>query len=68
VIALEFWLFVSISAEMAKDKRSEDRALAMERTNVENISDDILAGLSGDSSESDDFDVESDNDEAEDRP
>jgi hypothetical protein len=39
---------------MAKDKRGDDVALAgfyesMEKTNVEKISDEILAGLSEDS-------------------
>jgi hypothetical protein len=58
---------------MAEDKRSEDPALAgfykaMERTNVEKITDEILAGLSEDSGDSEDFDIESDNDDAEDRP
>ena len=58
---------------MAEDKRSEDPALAgfyeaMERTNVEKITDEILAGLSEDSGDSEDFDVGSDNDDAEDRP
>jgi hypothetical protein len=41
---------------------------AMERTNVEKITDEMLAGLSGDSSDSESFDIESDNDDAEDRP
>jgi hypothetical protein len=40
----------------------------MERTNVEKITDEILARLFGDSSGSEDFDFESDNDDAEDRP
>jgi hypothetical protein len=40
----------------------------MERTNVEKITDEIIAGLSGDSSDIEDFDLESDNDDAEDRP
>jgi hypothetical protein len=40
----------------------------MERTNVEKITNEILAGLSGDSSDNEDFDVESDNDDTEDRP
>jgi hypothetical protein len=58
---------------MAEDKSSEDPALAvfyetMERTNVEKITDEILAGLSKDSSDSEDFDIESDNDNAEDWP
>jgi hypothetical protein len=73
VIALELWLFVSINAEMAEDKRSEDPTLAgfyeaMESTNVETITDEILAALSGDSSDNEDFDIESDNNEAEDQP
>jgi hypothetical protein len=67
------WLFVAIIAEMAEEKKSVDPALAgfyeaMERTNVEKITDEMLAGLSGGSSDSEDFDVESDNDDAEDRP
>jgi hypothetical protein len=40
----------------------------MERTNVEKITNEMLAGLSGDSSDSDSFDVESGNEDAEDRP
>jgi hypothetical protein len=40
----------------------------MERTNNEKITDEILAGLSEDFGDSKDFDVESDNDDAEDRP
>jgi hypothetical protein len=35
---------------------------------LKNITDEISAGLSGDSSDSDDFDIESDNDDAEDWP
>jgi hypothetical protein len=58
---------------MAEEKESVDPALAgfyeaMERTNVEKIIDDMLAWLSGGSSDSEDFDVESGNDDAEDRP
>jgi hypothetical protein len=58
---------------MAKNKRSEDTTLggfyeAMERTNVEKITVEILAGLFEDSDNNEDFDVESDNDNAEDRP
>jgi hypothetical protein len=58
---------------MAEDKRSEDPALAgfyeaMERTNVEKITYEILVGLSGDFGDSEDFDIESDNNDAEDRP
>jgi hypothetical protein len=40
----------------------------MERTNVEKITDEMLARLYGDSSDSDSFDVESDNEDAEDQP
>src|SRR5690348_5040728 len=58
---------------MAEDMRSEDPALAgfyeaMERANVEKITDEILAGLSKDSRDNKDFDVHSGNDDAEDRP
>jgi hypothetical protein len=58
---------------MTEDKRSNDPTLArfyeaIERTNVEKITDEILPGLSGDSSDSEDYDIESDNDDAEDRP
>ena len=58
---------------MVKEKKSVDPALAgfyeaMERTTVEKIPNEMLAGLSGDSSDSESFDVESDNDDTEDRP
>jgi hypothetical protein len=58
---------------MAEDKKSADPTLAgfyeaMERTNVEKITNEMLAGQSGDSSDSESFDVESDNENAEDRP
>jgi hypothetical protein len=71
VLSSLFWLFASTKAEMAEDKRSEDPALAgfyeaMERTNVEKINDEILVGLFEDSGDSEDFDIESDNDDAED--
>jgi hypothetical protein len=70
---LELQFFVSTNAEMDEDKRSEDPALArfyeaMERMNVEKIIDEILAGLSRDFSDSEYFDIESDNDDAEDWP
>jgi hypothetical protein len=66
-------LSVVIIAEMAEDKKSVDPTLAgfyeaMDRTNVEKITDEMLAGLSGDSSDSESFDVESDNEDAKDRP
>jgi hypothetical protein len=53
---------------MAEDKKSTDPTLAgfyeaMERTNVEKITNKILVGLSGDSSDS-----ESENENAKDRP
>ena len=58
---------------MAKDKETADPTLAgfyeaMEKTNVEKITDEMLAGLSGDSSDSDSFDVVSGNEDAEDWP
>jgi hypothetical protein len=40
----------------------------MEKTNIEKITNEMLAGLSENSSESESFDVESGNDEVEDRP
>jgi hypothetical protein len=66
----ELRCFALIEVEMAKDKRSEDPALAgfneaMETTNVERITDDILAGLSEDSRDNKDFDVDSGADDAE---
>jgi hypothetical protein len=39
----------------------------MERTNVEKITNKILAGLSGDSSDSESFDIDSENENAEDQ-
>jgi hypothetical protein len=58
---------------MAEDKKSVDPTLAgfykaMERNNVEKIANKILAGLSGDSSDSESFDIESENEIVEDRP
>jgi hypothetical protein len=58
---------------MAKDKRSEDPALAgfyeaMEKSNVEKITDEILARLCEDSEDNEDFDVHSGTDNAKDRP
>jgi hypothetical protein len=40
----------------------------MKRTNVEKITSEILAGLFGDSSDSESFDIESENDNVKDRP
>jgi hypothetical protein len=58
---------------MAEDKKSVDPTAAgfyeaMERTNVEKITNKMLARLSRDSSDSDSFDVESGNEDAEDQP
>jgi hypothetical protein len=58
---------------MASDKKTVDLALsefyeAMERTNAEKIAHETLAGLSEDSSDSEDFDAESETEDAEDRP
>jgi hypothetical protein len=55
-------------AEMAECKKSEDLALAgfykaMERSNVAKIADKILARLSDDSEDSEDFDFDSSADE-----
>jgi hypothetical protein len=69
----ELRLSILIIIEMAEDKKGVDPTLAnfyeaMERTNVEKITDEMLAGLSGDSSDSESFDVESENEDVEDRP
>jgi hypothetical protein len=58
---------------MAEDKKSVDPTLAgfyeaMERTNVEKTTDEMLARLSGDSSDNEGFDVKSENEDAKDRP
>jgi hypothetical protein len=58
---------------MAEEKKVVDPALArfyeaMEKTNTEKITNEMLAGLSEDSNDSENFDVESGNEDAEDRP
>jgi hypothetical protein len=58
---------------MAEDKKTVDPTLAgfyeaMEKTNMEKITNEMLAGLSGDSSHSDSFNVESGNEDVEDQP
>jgi hypothetical protein len=58
---------------MIEGKNSEDLALAgfyeaMEKSNATKIVDEILAGLSDDSEDSEDFDFDSDANDAEDRP
>jgi hypothetical protein len=58
---------------MADEKKIVDPALsriyeAMEKTNVEKIANEMLAGISENSSDSESFDVESGNEDAEDRP
>jgi hypothetical protein len=72
-LVFELLLYVVIIIEMAKDNKSMYPTLtgfyeAMERTNVEKSTNEMLAGLSGDSSDSESFDVESENEDAEDRP
>jgi hypothetical protein len=69
----ELQLFAVNIAEMAEEKKSMDPALvgfykAMERTNVEKITHEMLAGLSRDSSDSESFYVESENKDAEKSP
>jgi hypothetical protein len=58
---------------MAEDKKITDPTMvgfyeAMEKTNLEKITNEMLARLSGDSSDSDSFHVESGNEDVEDRP
>jgi hypothetical protein len=72
-IVFELRLSAVIITEMAEDKKSVDPTLAgfyeaMERTNVEEITNEMLARLSGGSSDSESFDVESGNEDVEDRP
>jgi hypothetical protein len=72
-IVFELRLSVLIIMKMAEDKKSVDPTLAgfykaMERTNIEKTTNEMLAGLSGDSSDSESFDVESGNEDAQDRP
>jgi hypothetical protein len=62
-----------ITIEMAEDKKTVDPTLAgfyeaLEKTNVEKITDEMLGGLIRDSSDSDSFNVESGNEDTEDRP
>jgi hypothetical protein len=58
---------------MVKEKKVVDPALArfyeaMEKTNTEKITNEMLARLSEDSGDSESFDLESGNEDAEDRP
>jgi hypothetical protein len=58
---------------MAEEKKVVDPALAgfyeaMEKTNTEKITNEVLAGLSEDSSDRESFDLESGNKDAEDHP
>jgi hypothetical protein len=58
---------------MTKEKKVVDPALAgfyeaMEQTNTEKITNEMLAGLSEDSVHSESFDLESENEDAKDRP
>jgi hypothetical protein len=71
-IVFELRLSVVIITEMAEDKKSVDPTLAgfyeaRKKTNIEKITNEMLDGLSGDSSDSESFDVESENEDAEDR-
>jgi hypothetical protein len=58
---------------MAEEKKIDDPALAefyeaMQKTNTEKITNEMLAGLSKDFDDSENFDLESGNEGAEDRP
>jgi hypothetical protein len=64
---------MSEEKNMSEEKKVVDPALAgfyeaMEKTNTEKITNEIMADLSEDSDNSDDYDVESGNEDAEDRP
>jgi hypothetical protein len=59
--------------KMSEEKKVVDPTLAgfyeaMEKTNTEKITNEILAGLSEDSDDSENFDVDSGNEDAEDQP
>ena len=63
LIVCELRLSDATITEMAEDKKSTNPTLvafyeAMERTNVEKITNEILAGLSGNASDSESFDSE----------
>jgi hypothetical protein len=58
---------------MSEEKKIVDPALAgfyeaMDKTNTEKITNEMLVGLTEDSDDSENFDVESGNEDAEDRP
>jgi hypothetical protein len=71
-----YWILsfgISIRFDLMADKKTIDPAMsefyeAMERTNAEKIAHETLAGISESSSDSEDFDAESENEGAEDRP
>jgi hypothetical protein len=72
-IVCELRLSTVIITKITEDNKSTDPTLigfyeAMEKTNIEKITNEMLAGLSGDSSYSESFDVESENEDVEDRP
>jgi hypothetical protein len=57
---------------MAEEKKITDPAMsgfyeAMEKTNTEKVTNEMLVGLSEDSSDSNNFDMESENEDVEDR-
>jgi hypothetical protein len=69
---LSFGILATI-VQMADEKKIIDPALAgfyeaIEKTNVEKIVNEMLAGISENSSNSESFNVESGNEDAEDRP
>jgi hypothetical protein len=73
-ILLDLWAsaFAQVLTKWLK-KKVVDPALAgfyeaMEKTNTEKITNEMLASLSEDSGDSENFDVESGNKDAEDRP
>jgi hypothetical protein len=72
---IDFWasVFAVTIIQMAEDKKITDPALAgfyeaIEKTNTKKITNEMLARLSRNSSDSDNFDFESGNEDAEDRP
>jgi hypothetical protein len=64
---------ISEEEKMYEEKKVADPFIAgfyesMAKTNIEKITKEIMAGLSEDSEDSDDFDVESGDEDSKDRP
>jgi hypothetical protein len=72
-----YWILnfdiLAIVVQMADERKITDPALvrfyeSMEKTNMEKIANEMLAGISENSSDIESFDVKSENEDAKDRP